>query len=348
MNSNLDKEPPVYSSVYGAVSESAGPGRPGLLDLAARHNVSPAWVEKTLVIVPTLNAASTWSEFSAALLRNISADRVLIIDSNSADDTAELARQSGFRIQPISRAEFNHGTTRQQAVDQAADVEYLVFLTQDATLSQSDSLLQLLSVFNDDSVGAAYGRQLPRPQAGPIEAHARLFNYPPQSAVRSMNQPAEVNFKSIFISNSFAAYRRTALQQIGGFPSDVIMGEDTIAAARMLLAGWKIAYAAEATAIHSHGYTLGQEFQRYFDTGVMHARAPWLLREFGNTAGEGFRFLRSEIRYVSRVNPLLLPVVLLRTAAKLVGYRLGRNEGKLPRSWKRPLSMHKGFWLFGS
>lgn len=298
-----------------------------------------------LVTVPTLNAAATWSEFSAALLRNIAAENVLIIDSHSSDNTLKLAQQSGFAVQSIPRGEFNHGTTRQRAVEQVDGANLLVFLTQDAILAQGDSLTNLLSAFDDESVGAVYGRQLPRPQAGPLEAHSRFFNYPARSTVRSMAKPRELNFKSIFLSNSFAAYRRTALEQVGGFPGGVIMGEDTIVAARMLLAGWKIAYSAEATAYHSHGYTVRQEFERYFDTGVMHARDCWLLNEFGKTGGEGLRFLRSEIRFVTRVNPMLLPSALLRTAAKLVGYQLGRNELKLPLSWKRRMSMHKGFWL---
>lgn len=38
-------------------------------------------------------------------------------------------------------------------------------------------------------------------------------------------------------------------------------------AARMIQAGYKIAYCAEASVRHSHNYTPKQEFQRYFDTG---------------------------------------------------------------------------------
>ncbi len=36
---------------------------------------------------------------------------------------------------------------------------------------------------------------------------------------------------------------------VGGFPCDVIFGEDTVTAAKFLLAGWKIVYAAKAQVI---------------------------------------------------------------------------------------------------
>ncbi|MFE0678513.1 hypothetical protein ACFW26_34910, partial [Streptomyces sp. NPDC058867] len=44
---------------------------------------------------------------------------------------------------------------------------------------------------------------------------------------------------------------------------------------------------------HSHSYSIGEEFRRYFDVGVMHARAPWLLDRFGKAEGEGKRFVQS-------------------------------------------------------
>ena len=131
---------------------------------------------------------------------------------------------------------------------------------------------------------------------------------------------------------------------VGGFPQDVIFGEDTITAAKFLLAGWKIAYVAEAQVYHSHSYTWRQDFKRYFDIGVLHARENWLLKEFGSAGGEGSRFVRSELNYLWPRYWWLIPSALIRTALKLVGYRLGRIENKLSLGWKRKLSMHPNFW----
>jgi rhamnosyltransferase len=305
-------------------------------------------MEKSLsvaVVIPTLNAASDWPQFAPPLLASIRPEHVLIVDSYSTDGTADLARAAGFRVHTITRAEFSHGGTRQLATELLPDTKILAFLTQDAVLASSDSIVALLESFTDPNVVAAYGRQLPRTGATPIEAHARLFNYPAQSSIRELNSREQLGFKAIFISNSFAAYRRDALLAVGGFPRDLIFGEDTVAAAKLLLSGQKIAYVAEAQVYHSHTYTWRQDFKRYFDIGVLHARENWLLREFGNTGGEGSRFVQSELKYLCPRYWWLIPSAIIRTALKLIGYRLGLVENRLSLGWKRKLSMHPNFWI---
>jgi rhamnosyltransferase len=301
--------------------------------------MSTAWS----VIVPTLNAEQDWPAFSPALLACVQPDQVLIVDSSSNDQTVDLAREAGFRVHSISRAEFNHGATRQLAADLLPDAEILIFLTQDAVLEGADALQNLLKAFDDPEVAAAFGRQLPRPGANIFEAHLRIFNYPPVSSIRSRESIARYGFKTVFFSNSFSAYRRSALMGVGGFPN-VILGEDTVAAGRLILAGYKTAYVADARAYHSHPYTIMEELKRYFDIGILHHRESWMLDTFGQTGGEGKRYLFSELRYVWAREPLSIPFSLLRIGAKFAGYKLGRNEEWLPLSAKRWLSMHRRLW----
>jgi len=308
-----------------------------------------ALLDKVSVIVPTLNASSSWFRFVQALKeQQVPPSRILIIDSSSDDRTAELAKHEGFRLREIERNAFNHGGTRQWAADLEPNAEIIVCLTQDAILANSTSLRNLISTFDDPSIGAAFGRQLPRPGAGPIESHARLFNYPGQSGVRALTDRELLGFKAIFISNSFAAYRSSALKAVGGFPTNTIFGEDTVVAGRLLLSGWKIAYAADALVYHSHRYTWSQEFQRYFDIGVLHARESWLLKEFGQTGSEGRRFVLSELRFLWPRHVALIPSAIIHTAAKFVGYRLGRMEDGLKPQLKRRLSMHRSYWQLPS
>jgi rhamnosyltransferase len=297
-----------------------------------------------IIVLLTLNAASDWRRFAGALLASTSPKQVLLIDSSSTDNTVELARTSGFNVRTIARESFNHGGTRQFAADLLPEADILVYLTQDALLTSSATIVELLQAFENPEIGATYGRQLPRIEATPIEQHARLFNYPHESSVRALESREHLGFKSIFISNSFAAYRREALMAVGGFPHDVIFGEDTITAAKLLLAGWKIAYVAEAQVYHSHSYTWRQEFRRYFDIGVLHSREQWLLNEFGQVSGEGKRFVLSELRYLWPKHISMIPSALIRTALKFTGYRLGRSEQKLSPAWKRRLSMNRSYW----
>lgn len=281
---------------------------------------------KVCICIPALNASDIWENFAVALKQQaMLAPEIIVIDSASTDNTAELAELAGCRVVRIARKDFGHGKTRQLAATLSPDAEVLVYMTQDAVLSNAQSLAALLRPFEDEKVGAIYGRQLPREGAGPMEAHARLFNYPTTSEVRSIENARHRGFKAIFFSNSFGAFRRKALEEVGGFPEDVNFGEDTVVAGRLLLAGWKIAYAADAEVYHSHSYTIREEFQRYLRVGELHASQPWMIEKFGGASGEGIRFVQSEFRYLARTAPHLIPAALVRAAGKILGYKLGRK-----------------------
>jgi rhamnosyltransferase len=277
-------------------------------------------------------------------MQTFAPDSVLVIDSSSDDGTADKARMEGYRVHGINRRDFNHGGTRQLAINLLGDTDIAIFLTQDAKLAHRDSIKNIVSSFESDRVGAAYGRQLPRKAAGPFETHARIFNYPAESKLQTAADIQRMGLKAAFISNSFSAYRISALKEVGGFPDNVIVSEDMHVAARMLASGWAVHYNADAVVEHSHGYTPFQEFQRYFDVGVFHARDAWLLEKFGAPHGEGLRFVTSEWRYLGLRFFYLYPASILRTVMKLLGYRMGLVESKLPFSFKRFVSMQKAYW----
>jgi len=297
------------------------------------------------LFVPLRNGGELWRRWLEAFdMQTVKPARMLVIDSSSTDCGVELARAAGFDVHVIPVERFNHGATRQLGAEMLEGAEILIYMTQDALPAAPDALEKLLAGFTDERIGAVYGRQLPQPGCGALGAHARLFNYPAQGAVKTLADAPRLGIKTAFLSDSFAAYRRCALTQAGGFPSRVILGEDTYVAAKMLLNGWNIAYCAEAQVFHSHDYTLAQEFGRYFDTGVFHGREPWLREKFGQPTGEGMRFVRSELRYLTRERPLLIPSALLRTALKFAGYKLGKRERHWPLWLKRRLSMYGGYW----
>lgn len=297
------------------------------------------------LVVPTFNPGSLWPQWLSAVLRQQPPVPGLVVDSASTDGVDFSALPAGWQLLRIAAANFNHGATRNLALQHLpASTDVVVFMTQDALLADAGALQALLSAFDDPTVACAWGRQLPHADATPLAAHARQFNYPAASRVVSLADKARLGLKTCFLSNSFAAYRLADLQAVGGFPSDVILGEDMSVAARLLMAGKRVAYVAGACAYHSHNYTLAQEFRRYFDTGVFHARSPWLLQTFGSAGGEGLRFVRSELSYLWQHAPLWIPSAVARTLAKWLGYKLGRLEAALPVAFKRWCSMHRGYW----
>ena len=315
------------------------------MDLMFKHTNQNNSSTNLALCLLTLNSVATTRRWLDAFFSQTLVDLdSLVIDSSSNDGTQQQFTAAGFRVHTIPYEHFNHGTTRQLAVELCRDAEILIFMTQDAFLASPDSLKNLVAAFSDPSVGAAFGRQLPRETAGPIETHARLFNYPHESQLKSSEDIPSLGIKTAFISNSFAAYRYSALNEICGFPINTIVSEDTYVAAKLLEAGWKIKYCADATVYHSHNYTMKEEFQRYFDLGVFHSRQPWIICRFGQAEGEGMRFVRSQFGFLRKENKRLIPSALLRTVIKYFGYRAGFFEAYLPNKIKVWLSMQKNYW----
>jgi rhamnosyltransferase len=309
-------------------------------------SVHSAALSTARIIIPVRNGGERWRE-AAGALRDAVEDpsAIAVIDSSSTDGSDLAAAQLGFEVQRIDPRTFNHGRTRQEAVERfCGGKQFAIFLTHDAVIEGPGSLSTLLEAFSDQQVGAAYGRQLPHHNASPFARHSAGFLYPAESDVRTLASAPIHGIRTAYISNSFAAYRIKALNECGGFPSRLILGEDTHVALHMLLDGWSISYRAEALVRHSHNYSTFQDMQRYFDFGVLHAQLPELLRELGEPEGDGLRFVKSELDFMSAAAPLRLPEVVVRSTAKYVGYRLGRIFKALPNSVRRRLSMTSGYW----
>ncbi len=268
---------------------------------------------------------------------------IIVIDSESIDGTLQIARNLGCVVMQISRDEFDHGRTRNLASLQACG-DILIFMTQDVVLESSRALEELVRPFSDPSVGAVCGRQLPKYDANPLAAHARLFNYPLESCVKTKADIPRLGIKVPFVSNSFTAYRKSALFDVGGFPNPVVLSEDMYVAAKMILAGYSVAYAGQAEVRHSHNYSFWQEFQRYFDIGSFHAAYPWIQEEFGKASGEGWRYLRSELEYARPYGFYWVVRSLISCSFKFSGFNLGKRHFLLPQSWKRYLGMNNNYW----
>ncbi|NTW82778.1 MAG: glycosyltransferase family 2 protein [Chlorobiaceae bacterium] len=295
-------------------------------------------------IIPTYNGKNDLVRLLDSIKKQSYTFDVIIIDSSSKDGTKDLAMKRVDNVIIIPTNAFNHGGTRQLMVDKNPKYDIYIYLTQDAILEDKESIKLIIEPFDDPKVGAVCGRQLPHHDATPLAQHARLFNYPEGVQIKTMEDAPILGIKTAFMSNSFAAYRKTALNAVGGFPDHVIFAEDMYVAAKMLMAGWKIVYAGSAPCRHSHNYTLEDEFRRYFDMGVFHARESWIRENFGGTGGEGIRYVKSELKFLGVKRMHLWPGSLVRNAAKLIGYKLGQQESKLSIGLKRKLGMHRTYW----
>ncbi len=280
------------------------------------------------LIIPTLNAGGQFKKLLEQIAAQSLMTKKLIVDSQSTDETLIFAKNFGLEVLTIQRKNFNHGATRQLALEHLLKkfpLDVIIFLTQDVLLRDEASLAKLVKIFGEDkSVGLSYGRQLPHENATNEAKFLRAFNYPPESQLRSFDDRKIFGLKTAFASNSFAAYRVESLQSVGGFPSNVPLCEDMYVAAKMLMRGLKIFYAADAQVYHSHNYTAAQEFRRYVQIGKFHAQESWIRENFGSAEGAGKKFVLMKLSALAKENPLDCAGAIFRDAAKFFGYRFGR------------------------
>lgn len=250
----------------------------------------------------------------------------------------ERARGLGCRVEVIPRASFDHGGTRNLGAARVRS-QFLVFMTQDALPADAEYLARLLAPLRN-GCAAAYARQIPYPSASPLERYHREFGYPPESHVRGASDLPRLGVGAARFSNVASAVDRVPFTAVGGFPDGTILNEDVMLAFRLMRAGYRVAYAADARVYHSHNYHLGQQFRRYFDIGASQAQAGALP-----TARHGSRFAYGQIRALLRQHAWVwLPRAAVELVAKWVAFQLGRRHRRLPLAVVRRCSLQPAFW----
>lgn len=296
------------------------------------------------LILPTWRAAEYLPRLLHALrIQTLRPEEVIVIDSSSDDGTAEIARREGCRVEVIPQKQFNHGRTRNHAA-RLAKGDLLVFMTQDVLPYDEQFVEELVRPIIELGAGAAYARQMHQSWASPLESFLRSFNYPPEAELRTANDVERRGIRAYCFSNAASAVHRDVFNQLGGFPASIILNEDMCLAAKLLRSGGMVAYAAEARVLHSHNYSLGQQFRRYFDIGVSLTQIGELVAGASST-GEGVQFAIRQIKSLAANREgLWIPLSIAESAVKYCAFHLGKHHELLSVSIKQRLSMHPSFW----
>ncbi|MGF7216830.1 rhamnosyltransferase [Spirosoma lacussanchae] len=297
------------------------------------------------VVIPTYNAGHYLPKLIPALKKQTLEHELIIIDSESTDDSAIYFKENSIPYTSIDKISFNHGATRNLGLKLSSS-NIVVFLTQDALPADQYTLERLVNCLEkDERIAMAYGRQLPYDDTDVFGRFARLANYPAESLLKDKSLISKLGIKTCSCSNSFAVYKKDLMELVSLFPDDTILGEDVTVAAKFILSGYAISYCAEAQVFHSHTYSISEEFGRYFDIGVFHRQQNNVLKYFNGAESEGLRYVLQESKFLIQNKAFQqLPMQLLRTIAKFAGYKLGFNYQQLPKRLKVLFSMHKSFW----
>lgn len=252
-----------------------------------------------------------------------------------------------YTICHIKKTEFDHGATRMHGAE-VSDADIIIFMTQDAVPADSHMVEALVRALCDSAgeevAAVAYARQLPNENCSVVERYTRQFNYPEMGRRKSRKDIQELGIKTFFCSDVCAAYRKDLFQELGGFETPVIFNEDMFFAAKAVMAGYAVVYAAEAEVIHSHNYSVRQQFHRNFDLAVSQQQHPEIFEKIRSET-EGMKLVKSTVRYLCRIGkPWLIWNLGWQCIGKYAGYFMGKRYRKLSRKRILKYTMNQDYW----
>ncbi len=248
-----------------------------------------------------------------------------------------------YELYHISKEEFDHGGTRLFGAGKS-EADVLLFMTQDAVPADKFLVEKLAQGLEEEGTAAAYARQLPKEDCSIVERYTRQFNYPEVSRRKGKEDISALGIKTFFCSDVCAAYRRSIFESLGGFENPVIFNEDMFFAAKAIQAGYYVYYAAEAKVVHSHNYTMGQQFHRNFDLAVSQKQHPEIFEAVSSEA-EGMRLVISTVKYLFRIGkPHLIVQLGMQCVGKYAGYFMGKRYQKLSRKKILRYTMNREYW----
>jgi rhamnosyltransferase len=221
------------------------------------------------VVIPTLNAGPLFKEVLDAVHAQEFPEKIelVIVDSMSEDGTAELAQKYADVFFQVKREEFNHGATRNLAIEKSSG-DLVALLVQDATPADKHWLKNLADDFSDATVAGAYSRQIPRPDCYPL-IKLRLMGWgagQAQKRVQKFDPSKKLSIQETIETFSFdnvsSMVRRSVWEENRFKPRR--FAEDILWAKEVLEKGHKIVFDPGSAVIHSHNKSLWYEFKRVY------------------------------------------------------------------------------------
>ncbi|MBO7515086.1 MAG: glycosyltransferase [Lachnospiraceae bacterium] len=292
------------------------------------------------VIIPTYKPGKELTELIRTLFNMVDpVDTVRIINTDEALFDPGLVSEFGsrVRVRHIPQSEFDHGYARDLGARESK-ADFLMFMTQDAMPCEKDRTLtrKLTAPMKvDPTVAAVYARQIPYKNCNRTERLTRNYNYPPIASVKSADDLPRLGVKTYFCSNVCAAYRRDIYLKLGGFEHGAIFNEDMVFAAKLIHAGYRIAYDPLACVRHSHNYSLMQYFRRSFDMAVSQTEHPEVFAAVSSEK-EGAGMVKTVSKQMLRRKWFFSFLFFFASCvAKYAGYFLGKRYKKLPKKLVR-------------
>ncbi|MEG3630092.1 polysaccharide deacetylase family protein [Streptomyces poriticola] len=267
----------------------------------------PPVTEPVSVLVPAYNEAKCIENTVRSLMDSDHPVEILVIDDGSTDGTARIVEAMGLPNVRVVR-QLNAGKPAALNRGLANARHDIVVMMDGDTVFEPSTVRELVQPFGDPRVGAVAGNAKVGNKDSLIGAWQHIEYVMGFNLDRRMY---DVLRCMPTIPGAVGAFRRSALEPIGGM-SDDTLAEDTDVTMALHRDGWRVVYAENARAWTEAPETVQQLWsQRYrWSYGTM--QAIWKHRRAVIDKGPSGRFGRVGLPFVSLfmvLAPLLAPLI---------------------------------------
>jgi GT2 family glycosyltransferase len=290
------------------------------------------------VVVPTFGKWSITRDCLEHLRRQSVPHTVIVVDDAGPDDTLERLAAEYPDVRVVALA-VNSGFAAACNAGIRQGTGDIVVLVNNDVQAEPDMLELLVAPFETSAQLGSATPLLFAPN-GTIDAFGLTADSTLAGFVRYHGAPASV-LQTVLAGapaaehtllgpyGAVAAYRRSALDQVGLLDEGIVMyGEELDLALRLSAAGWTTAAVAASRGVHLGGATSGRGSARQRERAGF--GRGYLLRAWGVLGGRhGLRAVATEV--IVCVGDLLLSRDLASTRGRLNGWRAGRAAAPRPR-----------------
>jgi len=193
--------------------------------------------------------------------QTVKLDEIILVDSGSTDNTVAIAETAGCQVVHIAKNEFSFGRALNKGCA-AATGDVLVFASAHVYPLYDSYVRHMVSAFDRDRVGIAYGRQVGDGRTKFSEARI-MSKWFPDDNVWDQGHP--------FSNNANAAVLKSVWQE-SPYDETLTGLEDLDFAKKAITRGWKVAYVADAPVVHVHEENWSITRNRYRREAIAYRR----------------------------------------------------------------------------
>lgn len=178
---------------------------------------------------------------------------IILVDSGSTDRTLDIAEKYNCKIVNIPRKLFSFGRSLNWGCD-AAQGEHLIFISAHCIPTHDKWLVNLITPLQDKSAQYAYGKQVGGKESKFSETQLFAKYFPDFDRLQD---------EDFFINNANSAILQNVWKKYT-FDEEATGLEDMVLGKKIIEAGGKIAYVADAPVTHIHEENFKQVKHRYY------------------------------------------------------------------------------------